>query len=51
MQGKKGNIFFFNFQKKKFSQFLFLHGGMFAAWNEKPNKPNMSNKMLLVCLL
>jgi len=36
--------FFENFQKiqMNFSKFWFLNGGMFAAWWDNPNKPNMS---------
>ena len=29
------------------SQFLFLHGAMFAAWNEKPKKLNMSSQNVI----
>ena len=30
---------------------MILHGGMFAAWNEKPKKPNMSFFVIIAIML
>ena len=46
MKLKFSGIFFLANKKSKFG---FLHGGMFAAWNERPKKTNMSSQNV-ICL-
>ena len=40
-------FWFFNNNIFFSSKSWFLHGGMFAAWNEKPKKPNMSQQNVI----